>query len=838
MLTSSARNVQTQKSPQYRNKVTAVPASRCRGRLLLLPVVGLSAVAVPAVVGAGPSAALTTPARATPSTAPRAVLTASPAAGVSFASPTVVDDYRPGFEPDIAVDTGLSSLGKRVYTSTPFGFSTTQSFIERSNDGAASFHNIAGQVAGKPTTCVGGGDTELQIDQTNGHLFFVDLQGLTEYSTARSDNFGASFTFSCAAVSGSGVDRQWVALDTNGGTSPVTPAAADGKAYLIYDNVAQSTSPTTMAGNQLVINQSGDGVQYGSVCAPGVGVTTPDGVCAAPATVISPDEGLPGNLIVDNTPGGTYQHSVYAVHTSSALDHMVVSICRPPAAGATTLTATAAANYCSDPTAAANVTNNTGRVSTHWQDVTIDPSFTGVVDKAFPVIAVDRTGGLYATWASAPTSANGQTAPAQIYLSSSGDGGLTWSTPVKINNPTDQVTNIFPWITAGDKGRVDVAWYASHDSTGSVPYDSDSLSTGHWDVFLAQSTTAATLAPAFSISKVSDHFVKYGSISTGGLGGAADRSLGDYLQVTHGSQGEALVSYVDDTSQGRNADSTGTGQTVSEAAGPTVIAKQIAGPSLFAGTADLGPATAAVGSVTAPVGDAYLAAAGQTVPGSPAEDITGVKVTQPDDTHLQLTMSTNDPQLASDLAAPTTVSALAGSTTGVWQVRWADRYEPALLDGAIRYVGMQSTAGGAPSFYTGSTTCIATTRCKFLSYPATTPVPGSISGNTITWTVPLSAIGSPPVGAGLWSITGSTAVQPAPSTPGSATTLPTSGDPMNSQIPQRLDAAPSFSYIIAQAASPPPAVSETPMGPLLIGGTAVVLVLLVGGFGIRRQRTA
>jgi len=94
------------------------------------------------------------------------------------------------------------------------------------------------------------------------------------------------------------------------------------------------------------------------------------------------------------------------------------------------------------------------------------------------------------------------------------------------------------------------------------------------------------------------------------------------------------------------------------------------------------------------------------------------------------------------------------------------------------------------------------------------------------------------VGAGLWSITGSTAVQPAPSTPGSATTLPTSGDPMNSQIPQRLDAAPSFSYIIAQAASPPPAVSETPMGPLLIGGTAVVLVLLVGGFGIRRQRTA
>lgn len=47
------------------------------------------------------------------------------------------------------------------------------------------------------------------------------------------------------------------------------------------------------------------------------------------------------------------------------------------------------------------------------------------------------------------------------------------------------------------------------------------------------------------------------------------------MQVTTGARGQAIVSYVDDTSADRNPDfCQGCGQTPPEAAGPTMIATQ------------------------------------------------------------------------------------------------------------------------------------------------------------------------------------------------------------------------------------------------------------------------
>ena len=172
--------------------------------------------------------------------APSAGAAAAVTNPITFASPTVVDNYRPGYEPDVAVDHSPGD-SKLLYTSTPFGFSTTQSFIESSNDLGDSFHLTAGNIAGKPANCVGGGDTEAQIDPVNGSLYFADLQGLTNYSASRSDNHGASFDASCASVNGTAVDRQWIGQDNNGNTSAVGPGANDGRLYFDYDNVEQST---------------------------------------------------------------------------------------------------------------------------------------------------------------------------------------------------------------------------------------------------------------------------------------------------------------------------------------------------------------------------------------------------------------------------------------------------------------------------------------------------------------------------------------------------------------------------------------------------------------------
>src|SRR3954470_21295759 len=194
---------------------------------------------------------------------------AAPAAAATapgFDTPTVADHFRTGFEPDVMVDRSPTAKRGQIYTSTPFGFSTTQSFIFRSNDNGASFHLVEGNVLGKPATCVGGGDSELQIDPVNGSVYFSDLQGLTNFSNSMSTDSGRTWQTSCSSVNGAGVDRQWIGVDTNGRTTPVGAGSDLGRLYEDYDNVNQDTNEDNELGNQLVMNESVDGVHYGSNC--------------------------------------------------------------------------------------------------------------------------------------------------------------------------------------------------------------------------------------------------------------------------------------------------------------------------------------------------------------------------------------------------------------------------------------------------------------------------------------------------------------------------------------------------------------------------------------------
>ena len=111
-----------------------------------------------------------------------------------------------------------------------------------------------------------------------------------------------------------------------------------------------------------------------------------------------------------------------------------------------------------------------------------------------------------------------------------------------------------------------------HRTKSEGVFGSDAITnTGTWQVYLDQSLDSLGSAH-FTHTTVSDHQVKYGNVSSQGLGGSSDRSLGDYMQVQVGLRGEALISYVDDTSENRNPDfSFGSGQTPAEAAGPTMF---------------------------------------------------------------------------------------------------------------------------------------------------------------------------------------------------------------------------------------------------------------------------
>jgi hypothetical protein len=219
-------------------------------------------------------------------------------------------------------------------------------------------------------------------------------------------------------------------------------------------------------------------------------------------------------------------------------------------------------------------------------------------------------------------------------------------------------------------------------------------------------------------------------------------------------------------------------------------------------------------------------------------------------------MRTADPSLAADLAPDPTLGA-SGALFANWRVRWAGRYGTSGKDGQIYYVGMQAGQDGTPAFYVGKTASIDTTRTKYFAYPTGTTVPGKISGDTITWTVPTSAVGSPVKGNGLYSVTGFTATSLLPDEPAAAV-LPTGSGQLGDEdtlAANLIDSAPSFSFVLNRSA---PATGTGPglgtgvgssggsgsggsgSGALAVTGLSagvpvLALVLVGAGYAVRRR---
>src|SRR5437763_14894149 len=197
----------------------------------------------------------------------------------TFGHPVISGIGGTGFEQSLRID---PTNPNRLYTSAPGTASADTSWIWHSLDGGMTFKWVVGAAPfeGKVTTCHGGGDTEILVDKA-GHLYFNDLT-LANFSTARSDDFGATFTCSNTGVPDTAVDRQWYAIDgdpTNGGNL-----------YLVNDEIGPGgVMCGSSAGNNVL-------VMYRSPVA-GVGPTA--GIEFGPANHVSAvgscDEGIMGN---------------------------------------------------------------------------------------------------------------------------------------------------------------------------------------------------------------------------------------------------------------------------------------------------------------------------------------------------------------------------------------------------------------------------------------------------------------------------------------------------------------------------------------------------------------
>lgn len=655
-----------------------------------------------------------------------------------FGREVIVDHQRVGGEPSLAIDSQ-----DRIFVSAPYGFSTTASFVWSSLDHGQSFHLVPGDLAtfGKPTTCIGGGDTALALDSV-GRLYFSDLQGLTNTSDSVSSDQGATWLTTCNTDNDVGVDRPWIATFGD--------PAVGGAEYQIIDQVGQCTTACDqnmgqIGSNMLEITRSQDGVTF-----------TP-----LPAQQIEPD-GIASGIVTDSNGGVYIAHTGY-VDASGNLggsdgngnDNAVIIVRLPN--GYNSLTATpllSGQTLCqAQPTTCSTSVVYRGPLASNGNS-------TVTVGQDFAPLAIDRAGNLYVVWSQSSVDSTGNNSgSSQVYMAVSTDHGATWGAPVRVTAATTNLqTNVFPWIAAGDSGRVDIVWYGTPTlgSCPSQPCGPGALTSAHWYVMMAQTLNAVSKgapnpAPSFAATQVSEVSNHFGEICTMGIGctTGGDRGLADFLSVTVGLKGEANVVWSDAVNQNLNGGTS---------AALIAFNRQIAGPSLYASIGSVSGAAPASGSGVGST-DAWYSADGTTASASANLVLQSASVTMPDSAHYRFTIQV---QNLSTLAVPATL----GGTDAVWLVRW--EVPDAAGAGHTYFAAMESDAGGAPTFYDGETQSVDTTHAKFLTYPPAQTIQGNYTpSGTITLTVPVADVGGNSR-ATLYSLTGLSVTQNEAASTGSA----------------------------------------------------------------------
>ncbi|HKN56908.1 MAG TPA: sialidase family protein, partial [Amycolatopsis sp.] len=145
-----------------------------------------------------------------------------------------------------------------------------------------------------------------------------------------------------------------------------------------------------------------------------------------------------------------------------------------------------------------------------------------------------------------------------IFLANSTDKGQTWSLPVRVDNGSSTITNVFPHLGTGKApGSVGVVWYGTSNPVNDNNAD--------WRVFYAMSANASATSPTFRQVEAGDHVIHSSNISEGGLTGTANRNLIDYFQVSFDPVGAAVIAYADDHN---------------DFDGHTYVTRQIGGPGL------------------------------------------------------------------------------------------------------------------------------------------------------------------------------------------------------------------------------------------------------------------
>ena len=165
-----------------------------------------------------------------------------------------------------------------------------------------------------------------------------------------------------------------------------------------------------------------------------------------------------------------------------------------------------------------------------WTSAYVPGTATGNaldLDHDFEQLRSDPSGNLYVVWSQAVQGG------IQVFASWLPSGAADWSPPYPISVAKDAV---FGTVAVVTPGVIDVAYYGTQDASGSPASAGPST---HWDLYLAQVSNVFS-KPAMRTGILYPG-IHTGSIDDAGIGGSADRSLGDFFSLAVGRDGMAVV---------------------------------------------------------------------------------------------------------------------------------------------------------------------------------------------------------------------------------------------------------------------------------------------------------
>ena len=174
-----------------------------------------------------------------------------------------------------------------------------------------------------------------------------------------------------------------------------------------------------------------------------------------------------------------------------------------------------------------------------------DPAFTfmpgveGDYYAHWPAIAQDGAGTIYLVWDTNPPDGPSGPVANQILMAYTKDLGKTWSAPIQIASPS--TARVFwPWIAAGDAGKVTVVWYQT-DKVADVGTEPVKISIYDANVLNATDDAARKVDVVDAAGRVISEAQQICQNGTTCVATGEDRRLGDFFTNSIDERGCVII---------------------------------------------------------------------------------------------------------------------------------------------------------------------------------------------------------------------------------------------------------------------------------------------------------